>query len=958
MIEWLHFWGNNMPRNEKETRLELIDPKLRQAGWTIFNQKHAIEPSMCCIETPVSGMPRSSENPTGNGFVDYVLFGDNAKPLALVEAKKSIANEEQGFVQAKLYADCLEKRYGVRPVIYYTNGYNIKIVDGIYPPRIVFGFHKKDELEHIIQRRTFLLNDKSVRQDICDRYYQKDAIEEVLNHLDSKHSRSLIVLATGTGKTRVSCAISDILLRNNYAKRILFLADRVNLVRQAKEETFDKYLESVPTALICEGQKEGNESQARIVFSTYQSMLSIIKDTSTCPYGIGHFDFLIVDEAHRSLFNKYAEIFEYFDCLMIGLTATPRNDIHKSTYKVFNLDSEMPNYEYDLIKGVQDGFLTYYRALDRTPDILKNGLKYEELDAEEKEQYEDLFTDDEGDIPPVVEGEKFYSIITNIDTIREVLRMLMEEGIRVNHGDTLGKTIIFARDHNHAIKILECFREMYPEYTLNRPNGVDYAVVIDNKIRYNDVLQREFKEKQDIRIVISVDMMDTGVDIPEVVNLVFFKKVLSKIKFWQMIGRGTRLCKGLYPKSPSKAYFERFTSDGSRQIYEDKQGFLIFDVCGVFSFFQQNPDGKVDNSESEMSMSQKIFFQKVKLFKALQAHYSNLSEGDKELYSSLLLELACTVKTLNKNTIGVQSNLQYVEKYSVTHNWENFGQEKLVEVKKHIARLIDGTPDIQSSKVFDYICFKFSESKFTNDTEHKKSAKSIYAIAKYLLNVKLHIDEVKAHEDSLRMVSSEDFLNHADASSVNAMREELRALTRYIEKDLLEPIVSDFSDSISSTGDAENEHPFAGGINLDDFKTLAEKAQNYLVLHSDMKFIQDIKDFKKPSKSSFQEIKKAFIDLAKSADEFNDLFEKDKDITAFVRKNVGIDNIAIDRFIASQMEQGLNDDQLRFVRTLLVFISENGGFERADLLREELDFRGIFNNIEISKLIDDIEARL
>ena len=947
-----------MPRSEKETRLELIDPKLRKAGWVILNGRHIVEPGKCCIETPVTGMARSSENPSGTGYVDYVLFGDNGKPLALVEAKKSINNEEQGAVQAKLYADCLERMYGVRPVIYYTNGYNIKIVDGIYPARIVFGFHSKDELQYIIQKRNFRITDREVRPDICDRYYQKDAIEEVMNHLESKHSRSLIVLATGTGKTRVSCAISDILLRNNCAKRILFLADRVNLVRQAKEECFDRLLDTVPSALICEGNREGNESQARIVFSTYQSMLSIIKDTSVCPYGIGYFDFLIVDEAHRSLFNKYAEIFEYFDCLMIGLTATPRNDIHKSTYKVFNLDTEMPNYEYDLIKGVQDGFLTYYRALDRTPDILKNGLKYEELDAEEKEQYEDLFTDDEGDIPPVVEGEKFYSIITNIDTIREVLKMLMEEGIRVNHGDTLGKTIIFARDHNHAIKILECFREMYPEYTLNRPNGVDYAVVIDNKIRYNDVLQREFKEKQDIRIVISVDMMDTGVDIPEVVNLVFFKKVLSKIKFWQMIGRGTRLCKGLYPKSPSKAYFERFTSDGTRQIYEDKQGFLIFDVCGVFSFFQQNPDGKVDNSESEMSMSQKIFFQKVKLFKALQAHYSSLSEGDKEMYSSLLLELAGTVKTLNKNTIGVQSNLQYVEKYSNIHNWKNFGQEKFVEVKKRIVRLVDGVPDLQSCKVFDYICFKFSESKFTNDMEHKKTAKSIYAIAKYLLEAKLHIDEVKTHEDSLRIISSQDFLNHADAKSVDVMREELRMLTRYIEKDLLEPIVSDFNDSISSTGDAENEHPFSGDINLDEFKTLAEKAQNYLVSHPDIQFVKDIRNFVKPSKASFQEIRKAFVDLAKSAEEFNDLFAKDSDIARFVRKNVRIDNSAIDRFIAEQMDEGLNIDQLRFVRTLLVFIGENGGFERTDLLREELDFRGIFNNLEISKLINDIEARL
>ena len=377
-----------MPKNEKETRIELIDPSLRQAGWEVLNDKHIVASGKACIETPVVGMPKTTENPTGNGFVDYVLFGDDGKPLALIEAKKSIVNEDNGRVQACLYADALEKQYGIRPVIYYTNGYSIRIIDGLYIDRQVFGFHKKEELEYIIQKRNFKLEDVHPDLDICGRYYQVDAIDEVVKHFKSQHSRSLIVLATGTGKTRVSCALSEIFIRNNYVKRILFLADRKNLVKQAKDETYEKFLPQVPMMVIVEGQKEGDESKARIVFSTYQSMLSIIKDTSTCPYGIGHFDLIIVDEAHRSLFNKYAEIFTYFDALMIGLTATPRNDIHKSTYKVFNLDSEMPNYEYDVVKGVKDGYLTYYRALDRTPDILKNGVEYDKLTPEEQEEYE------------------------------------------------------------------------------------------------------------------------------------------------------------------------------------------------------------------------------------------------------------------------------------------------------------------------------------------------------------------------------------------------------------------------------------------------------------------------------------------------------------------------------------------------------------------------------------------
>ena len=286
-----------LARNEKETRKQLIDPKLKQAGWDILTVKNVIEKDKACIETPVKGMPITVSNSSGNGFVDYTLFGDDGKPLALIEAKKSVVNEEQGRVQACLYADCFEKQYGVRPVIYYTNGYSIRIIDGVYPSRIVFGFHKKDELEYLIQRRNKPIVDSEPNPDICNRYYQKDAIREVLKHLGNKHSRSLIVLATGTGKTRVSCAISDIFIRNNFAKRILFLADRKNLVTQAKEETFEKFLPKVPMATIVEGKVTGSK-EARIIFSTYQSMLSMIKDTSTCPYGIGHFDLIIVDEAY------------------------------------------------------------------------------------------------------------------------------------------------------------------------------------------------------------------------------------------------------------------------------------------------------------------------------------------------------------------------------------------------------------------------------------------------------------------------------------------------------------------------------------------------------------------------------------------------------------------------------------------------------------------------------------
>ncbi len=948
-----------MPKNEKETRIELIDPALKQAGWDVLNDKHIISSGKACIETPVVGMPKTSENPSGNGFVDYVLFGDDGKPLALIEAKKSLVNEDNGRVQACLYADALEKQYGIRPVIYYTNGYSIRIIDGLYIDRPVFGFHKKDELEYIIQKRNFKLEDVHPDLDICGRYYQVDAIDEVVKHFKTQHSRSLIVLATGTGKTRVSCALSEIFIRNNYVKRILFLADRKNLVKQAKEETFEKFLPQVPMMVIVEGQKEGDESKARIVFSTYQSMLSIIKDTSTCPYGIGHFDLIIVDEAHRSLFNKYAEIFTYFDALMIGLTATPRNDIHKSTYKVFNLDSEMPNYEYDVVKGVKDGFLTYYRALDRTPDILKNGVAYDDLSPEEQEEYELLFTDDEtGDRIKKIEGKEFYNTITNKDTIRKVLKDLMEEGLYVNNGDVLGKTIIFARDHNHALLIQQTFKEMFPDKCLlNNPNGVDYCVVIDNQIRYNEVLQREFKEKQSIRIVVSVDMMDTGVDIPEVVNLVFFKRVMSKIKFWQMIGRGTRLCPDLKVVSPSKPYFERMTNEKTRQTYQNKQGFLIFDICNVFPFFKENPDGRTDRSDSVLSLYQRVFLEKVALYKALSTHYAFLPIEDKKLCEKIRSELINEVKSMNPNYIGVHANLKYVEMFSNVEGWINFSQTDFDNVKKRIAPNVTGVIDLESARTFDYICYKFASSRFYHNKDFQKSAKMIYLLSTFLSLHKSHISEVSNKLELLSYVASDSFMNNSTVSKVDEIRMELRDLMRFIDRKDIEPIITDFKDAISSKGDAAEEE-VSFKVTIDDFKTLSEKTLFYIQEHPEEPLVKEVQNIIKPTKQAIKKFKSEVVKIAKTAEEYNEIFKEDNDLVVFIRKNLELNPDAVDKFIKIFADKGYSDMQLKYIRELLLFISQNGYFDRRVLLLEELNFSNLFNSEEIGFLILEIEKRM
>ncbi|MCF0217865.1 MAG: DEAD/DEAH box helicase family protein [Malacoplasma sp.] len=950
-----------MPKTEKETRLKLIDPALKRAGWILLNEKYIIEKNRACIETPVKGMIKTSENPSGEGFVDYVLFGDDGRPLALIEAKRSVENEEHGRVQACLYADALEKKYGIRPVIYYTNGYSINVIDGLYPPREVFGFHRKEELEFLIQRRDFKLDDKEVDDNICSRYYQKDAIAEVIKHLGTKNSRSLIVLATGTGKTRVSCAISDIFLRNNYVKRILFLADRRNLVRQAKQETFEKFLPTVPMSVIADGYKEGEESKARIVFATYQSMISIIKDLEKCPYGIGHFDLIIVDEAHRSLFRKYGEIFDYFDALMIGLTATPKNDINKSTFKVFNLNADEPNYEYDVRKGVKDGYLTYYRAYDRTPKIFKDGLVYDSISEKEKEEYEDKFTEEDGTLPAKIEGDLFKSCITNRSTIRQVLKDLMEEGLYVDNGDVLGKTIIFARDHYHALIIQEEFRKLYPELcNLKSPNGVDYCVVIDNKIKYNEVLQNEFKYKQTIRIVVSVDMMDTGVDIPEIVNLVFFKRIASKIKFWQMIGRGTRLCDNIKVLSPSKAYFERKTNDNTRQIYSSKQGFLIFDICNVFPFFKQNVDGKPDKSDQVFSLYQSIFVVKVYLYKLMLANYEKLDLDDKKYLESLRDELIDEVKKLNPSYIGVNKNLKYVEKYCELSTWLNFDHQNFVEVKKYIALNVQGEIDEEKARRFDKICYQFAAAKFIQGSEFKKASCVIYIICDTLIKKKSHITEVASHINTLKYVASDTFINNATVTYVDKIRQELRDLMVFLDPSDIIPLVSDFKDEISTFEDAE-ENEVNLSITVDDFKTLSEKVNFLIENNPDLPLVKQIQNLIKPTNDAIQDFRSKVVNIAKTTDEFNELFKSDQDanIVIFVRKKVKMNSKALEDFINQQKNKGLNELQIGFIEEVFEFIFQNG-FLNITLFMNKFNYQinNLFNSNEIKNLIKDIENRI
>ena len=577
--------------SEAATRTYFIDLLLKEVGWPLDQARDR--------EFEVLGMP----NAEGKGYVDYVLWGDDGKPLGLVEAKRTTKSPHEGKQQAKLYADCLEARFGQRPVIFLSNGYEHWIWDDAsYPSRPVQGFFNKAELELLIQRRTTRqsLATSTIDPSIVERAYQHRAIRRIGETFEKENQRkALVVMATGAGKTRTVIALSDLLMRCNWIKRVLFLADRVALVNQAVG-AFKKHLPAAnPVNLVTEKNQDG-----RIFVSTYPTMMGLIDDLKDGQrrFGPGHFDLIVIDEAHRSVYQKYRAIFSYFDSLLVGLTATPKDEIDKNTYSLFDLETGVPTDIYGLDEAVRDGYLVPPKGISVPLKFPRDGITYDELSEEEKEEW-DALDWEEGEAPDRVDPASVNRWLFNADTVDKALELLMTQGLKVEGGDRLGKTIIFAKTHDHAEFIAARFDKAYPHYKGH------FGRVIDFKVTYAQSLIDDFSKKDKApHIAISVDMLDTGIDVPEVVNLVFFKPVRSRTKFWQMVGRGTRLCPDLFgPGQP-------------------KQCFYIFDLCQNLEFFSQ--DIKTPEGKAAPSLGKRLFRARTELVLALdKALGSRVGEG-------------------------------------------------------------------------------------------------------------------------------------------------------------------------------------------------------------------------------------------------------------------------------------------------------------------------------------------
>jgi type I restriction enzyme R subunit len=920
--------------NEAQTRQHLIDVDLKEAGW--FNLSEGRE-----LEYPVKGMPVTADNPRGNGFVDYVLWDDNGKPFALIEAKRTTKDVEIGKHQATLYANCLEQMHGQRPIIFYTNGYETKIWEDTFysSPRRVYGFYTKEELQWLIQKRATIkdLRKATVNKDIAGRPYQLEAIQRVaetlvtdgVNSICGNKRRALLVMATGSGKTRTAAALVDVLFKNNWVKRVLFLADRNALVRQAKNN-FSEYLPDLSSIDLTE-EKENDTT--RLVFSTYPSMMNRIDNVRNAEerfYGVGHFDLIIVDEAHRSIYNRYKAIFDYFDATVVGLTATPKDGIDHNTFELFGCSNEDPTFLYELHQATPT-YLSPYKNIDITTNFLREGIKYKDLSDKEKEKYEETFEDKTtGLFPEEIRANAMNKWLFNKDTVNKVLDALMQHGLKIEGGDKLGRTILFAVNQKHAKFIVDCFTERYPAM----PSG--FISMIHNEVSHAQSLIDSFCDKykeNNPQIAVSVDMMDTGIDAVRVLNLVFFKVVRSYSKFWQMIGRGTRLCPDVFgPNQP-------------------KDHFLIFDVCGNFDFFEVQKQGK--ETLTNKPITQQIFESRMHLSRLL---VETGEEGDIELSHSLRDLLHKSINLLDKDRFQVAMNLRYVDEFKVRARWNNLDGNDVHVIEENLSDLPIPETVNEVARRFDLMMLKLQMATLMLSGTKKKYEESLIDIAEGL-SKKYTIPLVLRSKPLIESIKKTDFYKGISQKKLDSIREELRELIIYLETSSKVIIYSNIEDSeitmtvnepvLSSTIGKPYRRRVESYIREHKYQlTISKLATNLPITVEELKLLEDLL-FDGVERGTREDFVKEY---------------GQEPLGIFIRSIIGLDVKAAQDAFADFLSNGnLRADQITFIQNIISYLTKNGTIEPSMLFESPFTnandngLLGVFDDSDAHKVISIIE---
>ena len=888
--------------SEFKTRKIYIDVDIKQMGWKFTGVDADVQE-----EYPVEGMAGIIGQ---MGYVDYVLFAKDGLPLAVVEAKRSSKDPNIGRKQAVLYADCLERKFGRRPMMFTTNGFETYFWDDRSgPQRKVSGIFSKDDLQKLMNRRTERLDLMTIPIDdkITDRYYQKEAIRAVCEQIGLGFRKHLLVMATGTGKTRTASSLTDVLSRGKHVTNVLFLADRTALVKQAKDD-FKNYLPDMSLCNLCSNK---DDRSARIVFSTYPTMLNAIDDMKAKGgqrmFTPAHFDLIIIDESHRSIFKKYRAIFEYFDAIMVGLTATPKTDVDRNTYDFFEMEHGVPTYAYDYETAVYtDHVLVPYYNYEVKTKFLEEGITYDDLSDEDKERYEDDFIED-GLMPDFISSAQLNKFVFNETTVDTVLQDLMERGIRVEGGDRLGKTIIFAQNKRHAEFVLERFNKLYPQYC----GFFAQRVICDDT--YAQTIIDDFKVPDKMPIIaVSVDMMDTGIDVPQCVNLIFFKKVRSKAKFWQMIGRGTRLCKGLT------------CTDQIDGEYTDKKRFLIFDYCGNFEYFRAHKEGY--ETKEAKSLTENIFGKQVKLAVMLQE--STYAEDEyQEWRSELVGTCYAQVLELNTELIAVKLRMQSVEKFKRPGSFDFISEGDKGELLQQIAPIVRLDDTDEYAKRFDNFMYGLMISAMAQMPSFQYAQRQLRDIGT-LLERKISIPQVKAKLTIIKEVNTDAFWEANNILLFEKVRKELRGLMQFLVEigSVKNPIITRLTDPI--IGEQE-------GVQLEppyDFEDYRAKVDRYVNENGNTLAIYKLTHNIPLSVGDYRELERVLTSELGSKEDYAREFGNTP-FGLLVRKIAKLDHdAAMAAFSQFINDQSLSQKQITFVHKIINHIEQNGYMESVTIL--------------------------
>ncbi len=897
--------ANSLAWDENQTRKMLIDTQLVAAGWDLS------DPEQVGVEIEVLYQPTAS----GIGYADYVLWGDDGNPLAVIEAKRSRENMQKGREQARYYAEGLAKQFNCpTPIVFYTNGYEICIWDtkqyNAY--RQVFGFYSKNSLMFLhYQHQHKDKNLETLNPDlsITDRAYQIEAIKSVTHRIQNQRRKALIVQATGTGKTRVAIALVALLLKARWVKRVLFLCDRKELRRQA-DNAFKHHLASEPRCVV--GDSNKIDQSARIFVATYPGMMNRFSQLD-----VGFFDLIIADESHRSIYNKYRDIFDYFDALQVGLTATPVKFIARNTFDLFGCENGDPTFNFDLAEAIahEPRYLNPFRVKEFTTEFLRDGIHYKDLTPEQQAQLEDDLGIEEAQNVHF-KGKEIGKKIFSESTDCQILENLMTNGIKDATQSLVGKSIIFAQSQEHAEHLESMFVKLYPQY------GTKVCKVIHNKVDRPEARIDEFKNPENpFRIAISVDMLDTGIDVPEVVNLVFARPVKSWVKFWQMIGRGTRLCENLF--GPGK----------------DKEEFLIFDHYGNFQYFDE------EYTEADVvasrSLLQTVFDARLAL---ADSAMKKASVNAFELAVALLKADICD---LPEDAIAVRRELRLVKLLQESDMLSQMAASTRHALEKTIAPLMDSRPlkDIDAS-LFDRLIAELQTAHLLASSELENLKAELIAAVQ---NLAVTINEVRLKGDELDAVQSHDYWAHLSVARLEQTRLELRAIMKFKKRS----IGPSYTTPATSTVD--------DGVQVNE-RTVTLNSNDAFVYRKRLKEILDAMLEKNPV------LQKIYKNVPVTEDELTSLTStvltqypgvdprvlnefygrSPQQLNITLCQLVGLDAKEVDHcFTAFLQKSQLTYQQTQYLNQLKIFIARHGRIQLAELYEGPFERISNGNGLEI-----------